>query len=911
MSIRNLDRLLAPRSVALIGASTRPRSVGAVLARNLFAGGFKGPVLPVNPHHPAIEGVLAYKSVADLPVVPDLAVISTPPDAVPGVVAALGARGTRAAVVITAGFGEGNEQADRGHGGVLRQALLDAARPHLLRIVGPNCVGLLVPGIGLNASFAPATALAGDLAFVTQSGAVATSVLDVAAARGIGLSHVVSLGDMSDVDFGDLLDFLARDGATRAILLYIEAVTNPRKFMSAARAAARAKPVVVVKSGRHAEGARAAASHTGALAGSDTVYDAAFRRAGLLRVMTLDELFEAVETLARARPAAGDRLAILTNGGGLGVLATDELIDHGGKLAELTPATIAALNAALPPTWSHGNPVDIIGDAGGARYADALAALLGDPGADAVLAINCPVAVASGTEAAEAVIRTLGHTGSNRPVLTSWVGESAAREARAMFARAGLPSYATPGQAVRGFMHLARHRRNRELLMETPPSIPHAFATDPAAVQGIVGVALAAGREVLTEPEAKAVLTAYGIPVVATRAARDLSEAAAAATALGYPVALKILSPDISHKSDVGGVALDLEDEASLRAAAEAMTRRVAALRPEARLEGFAVQTMARRAGAHELILGLSEDLVFGPVVLFGQGGTAVEVMADRAVGLPPLNMALAHEMMGRTRIHRLLRGYRDRPAAKLDEIAATLIKLAQLAADVAEIAELDINPLLADAQGVIALDARIRVKAAREDPARRLAIRPYPRELESAIALPDGTALLLRPIRPEDEPAIHRAFARLSAEDVRLRFFTAMKNLPHALAARLTQIDYDREMALVAVAPVDPDAAADRFEIFGVVRLAADPDNIEGEFAIIVRSDLKGRGLGRLLMGRIVEYARQRGLRALFGRVLRENEAMLDMCRRMGFAIAPAADDPAAVEVRLALQAPDLPSSA
>ena len=610
-------------------------------------------------------------------------------------------------------------------------------------------------------------------------------MLDVAAARGIGFSHVVSLGDMSDVDFGDLLDFLARDGATRAILLYIEAVTNPRKFMSAARAAARAKPVVVVKSGRHAEGARAATSHTGALAGSDAVYDAAFRRAGLLRVVTLDELFEAVETLARARPAAGDRLAILTNGGGLGVLATDELIDHGGRLAELAPTTIAALNAVLPPTWSHGNPVDIIGDAGGARYAAALGVLLGDPGADAVLVLNCPVAVASGTEAAAAVIGALAKTPNSRPALTSWVGEGAAREARAMFASAGLPSYATPGRAVRGFMHLVHHRRNRELLMETPPSIPHAFATDPATVRRIVKTALAEGREVLTEPEAKAVLAAYDIPVVATRCARDDAEAVVAAVALGYPVALKILSPDISHKSDVGGVALDLEDEAGLRAAAQAMTRRVAALRPDARLEGFTVQTMARRAGAHELILGLNEDSVFGPVVLFGQGGTAVEVMADRAVGLPTLNMALAREMMGRTRIHRLLQGYRDRPAAKLDEIALTSIKLAHLAADVAEIVELDINPLLADERGVIALDARIRVKAASGDPTRRLAIRPYPKELESAIALPDGMSLLLRPIRPEDEPAIHRAFARLSAEDVRLRFFTAMKNLPHALAAR------------------------------------------------------------------------------------------------------------------------------
>jgi acetyltransferase len=905
MSIRNLDRLLRPKSVALIGASTRPHSVGAVLAHNLFTGGFKGPVLPVHPKHDAIEGVLAYKSVADLPMAPDLAVISTPPAAVPGLIAELGRRGTRAAVVITAGFGEGNERAGRAGGQALCQAMLEAARPHLLRIVGPNCVGVLVPEIGLNASFAPAAALEGDLAFVTQSGAVATAVLDVAGARGIGFSHVVSLGDMSDVDFGDMLDFLARDGGTRAILLYVEAITNARKFMSAARAAARAKPVIVVKSGRHAEGARAAASHTGALAGTDAVYDAAFRRAGMLRVLTLDELFDAVETLARARPAAGDRLAILTNGGGLGVLATDDLIDCGGRLADLAPATIAALDHVLPPTWSHGNPVDIIGDATGERYAQALAILLTDPGLDAVLVLNCPVAVASGTEAATAVIGALGgHAGAapGRVVLTSWVGEGAAREARGLFARAGLPSYATPGQAVRGFMHLARYRRNQEMLMQTPPSVPRHFATDPAAVRAVIGRALAEGRTELTEPEAKAVLAAYAIPAVATRCVADAEEAAAAAAALGFPVALKILSPDISHKSDVGGVVLDLESAEAVRAAALAMGARIGQRRPQARLQGFTVQTMAKREGAHELILGLNDDSLFGPVVLFGQGGTAVELTADKALALPPLNMALALETMALTRVWRLLQGYRDRPAAKLDEIALTLIKLAQLATDVAEVVELDINPLLADEHGVVALDARVRIKAATGPATRRLAIRPYPKELEDTIALPDGRRFLLRPVRPEDEPAIHRAFAKLTPEDVRLRFFSPMKTLPHTLAARLTQIDYDREMALVAATPLDPDAPAETVEIAGVVRIAADPDNVEGEFAIVVRSDLKGQGLGRLLMRRIIDYARSRGLGKVVGQVLRENEAMLDMCRQMGFAIDAVADDPAVMAVRLTL---------
>ncbi|MCH2394500.1 bifunctional acetate--CoA ligase family protein/GNAT family N-acetyltransferase [Oceanibaculum sp.] len=890
MSVRNLDYLFKPASVALIGASTRAGSVGAVVARNLFNAGFRGPVMPVNPHHRAVEGVLAYPDVAGLPVTPDLAVICTPPDSVPGLIADLGARGTRAAIVITAGLG-----ADDGQGGTLRQAALDAAKPHLLRIVGPNCLGIMAPGAGLNASFAHIAPRAGDIAFVTQSGAMVTAVLDWAASRGIGFSQFVSLGDMADVDFGDMLDYLAADPATKAVLLYIEAVTDARKFMSAARACARLKPVIIIKAGRHAEGARAAASHTGALAGADAVYDAAFRRAGALRVYEMRELFDAVETLATARPPQGERLAILTNGGGPGVLATDALIDFEGTLADLAPATLAVLDAALPATWSRGNPVDIIGDAPPARYAAALKALLADPNNDAVLVLNCPTAVADSTEVARAIIETAKE--SKRTLLTNWLGDPAAADARHLFTEQRIPTYHTPEQAVRGFMDLVRFRRNQALLMETPPSLPENFAPDRDRAGTILRAMLAEGRDWLSESEAKQVLAAYQVPVVPTRIARTPAEAATHAEEMAGPVALKILSPDITHKSDAGGVALNLETSEETRQAAEAMLATIRRRQPEARLEGFTVQPMIRRAHAHELIVGMVDDRQFGPVLLFGQGGTAVELLDDKALALPPLNMKLARETMEETRIIRLLRGYRDRPAADLDAIALTLIKISQLVCDFAEVAELDINPLLADEKGVIALDARIRVAQPARRGTARLAIRPYPQELEQEMVVRDGSRFAVRPIRPEDGPALQALFARLAPEDIRMRFFQPLKSLPLALAARLTQIDYDREMALIA-SPEEPPEQEE--EISAVVRISCDPDNERAEYAILVRSDLKGRGIGYGLMKLIIAQAKQRGVREVFGDVLRENQPMLQLCRDLGFTAMESEEDPTLVRMVL-----------
>lgn len=885
MTIRNLDALFKPRSIALVGGSRRDGSLGAVLARNLFHGGFEGPILPLHRKHESLEGVLAYPSVEALPQAPDLAIIATPPDSVPQLIADFAARGTRAAVVITAGFGEGGDSGGAG----LRQKMLDAARPHLLRIVGPNCLGMMVPGLGINASFSHIAPLAGDLAFVTQSGAMVTAILDWATPRGIGFSKIVSLGDKADVDFGDSLDYLAMDPETKSILLYVESIDHARKFMSAARIAARNKPVIVIKGGRFAEGAKAAASHTGALAGADAVYDAVFARAGILRVYSLEELFDAAETLANyaavSSARSGDsRLAILTNGGGLGVLATDALIAEGGKLAELAPETIAALDQHLPATWSRANPVDIIGDAPGARYKAAMQALLHDPNTDAVLAMHCPVAVADPNEAAEAVIEAHAENEKNhhRPIFAAWVGEQAVGEARRLFTEHHLPHYATPEQAVRAFMHLERYRHAQSLLMRVPPSVPESAAPDTAAVRSLVAAAIGEGREWLNEAEAKQVLAAYGIPALLAEVVATPQEAGEAAARIGGPVALKILSRDITHKSDIGGVMLDLEGAEVVAQAAEAMLKRVAAAAPKARLQGFTVQPMCRRPQAEELILGVVSDPQFGPVILFGQGGTAVEVINDKALALPPLDPVLAEAMMQQTRVYKLLQGYRDRPPADRQRVAACLIRLSQLVIDVAEITEVDINPLLADSAGVIALDARIRIDAAEAGKANgsaRLAIRPYPKALEQSFTLPDGERIFLRPLRPDDAEALREGFRRMDPEDVRMRFFAQMREMTPAMAARLTQLDYNREMALAAF----PAEGEDRSGL-GVVRLVADPDNQRAEFAVTIRSDAKGRGLGRALMERIMDYAVKRGIGEIWGDVLADNARMLTLCDELGF---------------------------
>jgi acetyltransferase len=892
MTIRNLDAIFRPKSVALIGASTRASSVGLVTAQNLLSAGFAGPIMPVNPKHKEVLGQPCHADVASLPVAPDLAVICTPPETIPGLISQLGYRGTRGAIIITAGFRElGSEQ-----GLTLERAVLEAGRPFLMRIIGPNCVGVLSTPSKLNASFAPGNALKGGVAFVAQSGAMVTTVLDWATARGIGFSHLVSLGDMADVDFGDMLDYLAGDPDTKAILLYIEEITSARKFMSAARAASRLKPVIAIKAGRHEAAAKAAASHTGALAGIDAVYDAAFRRAGILRVRTLDELFDAVETVASAPEFSGEGLTVLTNGGGIGVLATDGLIDEGGKLTSLAPETVAKLDSVLPRTWSRSNPVDIIGDATGGRYSDALSILLDASETNAVLVINCPTAISSGVEAARAVIDTAR---KRKRILTNWLGSGSADEARRLFSQARIPTFETPEDAIKGFMHLVRFRRGQEIIMEVPSSAESEFAPDVARARALVGTAIAAGQEWLPPIAVHELLKCYGIATPRLKLVPNETEAAAAARELGVPVALKIDSPDILHKSDVGGVALGLESPAAVQQAASAMVQKLQATAPSAHLTGFTVQEMIQKPRAHELILGMAVDHQFGPFLLFGQGGTAVEVINDKALALPPLNRSLARELMAQTRVYRQLQGYRDRPPAALDDVAMVAVRLSQLVSDLDEIVEVDINPLLVDEREPIALDARIRVQA-RDATLRggRLSIVPYPRELERIESIVGFDSAVLRPIRPDDATALENLLAKSTPEDTRLRFFAPLRKLAPRQLARMTQIDYDREMALVLMAR----SGASAPELIGVVHLIGDPDNERAEFAILVRSDLHRRGIGRLLMTRLIEYAKARGLSELFGHVLRENEPMLGLCKDLGLRVStsPGKFDTVQVDLRL-----------
>ncbi len=878
MSIRNLDHLLDPTSVAVFGASSRAGSVGATVWQNLRGGGFKGPVYAVNPKYKALDDQPAYARAADLPTVPDLAVICTPAATVAGLIEELGACGTRAAIVLTAGLSA--EQ---------RTGMLEAARPTLLRILGPNCIGMLSPHLGLNASFAHTSAAPGELAFVSQSGALVTAMLDWARARAIGFSHFVSLGEHADVDFGDMLDYLASDPKTRAILLYIESIEAPRKFMSAARAAARNKPVIVVKAGRSTQGQRAAASHTGALAGSDMVYDAAIARAGMLRVDTLQQLFLAAETLTRFRANQSDRLTILTNGGGAGVMAADAAENAGIELAALGPSTLQALDAVLPANWSHGNPVDIIGDAPVTRYVDTLKALIADPGAGAILFIHAPTAIVPSREIAQALLPLVD---SQRPrLLSCWLGEAAVAQARQTFQDAGIANYATPEEAVSAFAMLVRYRRNQAQLLEAPAAAATgaaAPAPDAAAVRALLESALAQDQDLLTEPQAKAVLDAYRIPVVATRVvAPDPGAAAAAAQEIGFPVVLKVLSRTISHKSDVGGVVLNLAHAAAVHEAAQAMLERIAAVRTNATVDGFTVQAMVREPHARELIVGASIDAVFGPIILFGSGGTSVEVVADRAVALPPLNSRLAHALVQNTRIARLLDGFRDTPAADLESLERVLVAVSQLLADHPQIAEFDINPLLLSPRGAIALDARIRVSPDLPGGAGNFAIKPYPAHLTEQLAW-NGQALTVRPIRPGDE-AQHLAFlSQLDPEDVRMRVFYSRRSIEPSELARLTQIDYEREIAFVAVR-VGPDGEE---QTLATARAVADPDNITAEFGIIVRSDLKGQGLGSLLMGKLIRTLRCQGTQRLVATVLNDNRRMLAMQRRLGFVHEPA--DPA-----------------
>ncbi|WP_324779080.1 bifunctional acetate--CoA ligase family protein/GNAT family N-acetyltransferase [Thiobacillus sedimenti] len=877
-----LHPLFNPRSVAVFGASEREESVAGTLFRNLHQAGFQGTVYPVNPKHETVFGERCYASAAELPAIPELALIATPAATVVRILEECGQRGIRHAIVLSAGFREVGAK-----GAALEDALSAVAHQYGIRFIGPNCLGIQRPAIGLNATFSQGATLAGDLALVSQSGALCTAMLDWAETNGIGFSSVISTGASADLDFGEILDYLAYDTRTKGILLYIEGIRDARRFMSALRATARFKPVVMVKVGRHAAGSRAVASHTGALVGSDAVFDALVRRAGVVRVNTILQLFASARALATHIQPSGNRLAIVTNGGGPGVMATDLAVDLGVRMAELSPDTIAALDAVLPDNWSRANPLDIIGDATAARYRATVEACLQDGNVDGVLVMLTPQAMTRPTEVAAAVVEVA--QGAAKPVLTCWMGDGQVREGRALFKQAGIPYFTTPEPAVEVFSFLSAFYENQRQLMQTPGPLSQQAEPDVEGARLIIEGALAHGRHLLNEVESKALLSAFRIPVAQTLIARDPTEAMLLAQQMGFPVAMKINSPDITHKSDVNGVRLGLSSGQAVRAAFGEMLAEVRRLRPEATLDGVVIEPMVARPHAREVLLGVTSDPVLGPVIVFGAGGVDVEAFQDRAVTLPPLNRYLARDLIRRTRIATLLGPFRNRPPADMDALENVLLRLSEMVCELPWLAELDINPLLVDERGALALDARI-VIAPRVPTAERyghMAIHPYPAHLVSRWQLPGGENVVIRPIRPEDAE-LTQAFVRgLSAETKYFRFMDAVRELTPVMLARLTQIDYSREMALLALAELDG-----REVELGVARYSINPDGRSCEFALVVGDAWQKQGIGHKLMDVLMDVARSKGLEAMEGEVLRSNRPMLKLVEALGFRVEPHPED-------------------
>ncbi|MCJ7931978.1 bifunctional acetate--CoA ligase family protein/GNAT family N-acetyltransferase [Aeromonas sp. LsrichE-8G] len=837
MKQSGLDRLFKPHSIAVIGASSDPQKAGHVVIRHLLAGQFQGPILPVAPRSQAIAGVLAYPDIESLPLSPDLAIVCTRRERVLPLIEELGKKGTGAAIILAAQFSTDE-----------RLRLKHLCQQYGIRLLGPNSMGMLLPGQGINASFSPIAATPGQVAFLSQSAAVSTTILDWAKQREIGFSAFISLGDHCDIDFGQLLDQLSRDGTTRAILIYMDKLHDARHFLSAARAASRNKPILILKSGRHDPAN-----------GLDNVYDAAIRRAGMLRVRDTHELFATVETLSHSLTLKGERLAILSNGRGLANMAADVLLSRGGKLA-------------MPP-------LDIGSDADIEAYKSALETLLQGDGADAILLIHAPSLTARGVTLASSLIDFIKqHPRARRfNILTNWAGEYSAQEGRRLFNEAGIPTYRTPESAVTAFMHMVEYRRNQKQLMETPASL-QGDRLDVERCQQLLGQALDRQQRVLDTHLAHPILQAAGLSTLATWIVSDAIEAALTAEQIGYPVAVKLRSPDIAHKSDVHGVMLNLRTSAEVAQAADAILDRVRQHDPGARIEGLLVQRMARRSGGLELRIRLQQDPVFGPVILLGESGAEPR---DMVAALPPLNQALArYQIIGALKDGKI-REQASPVRLDIDALGQVLCQLSELLLAFPEIQELDLHPLQACGEEMVILDARL-VLAERGQQVLPLAIRPYPTELEEGAWLKDQSHVLLRPIRPEDEPA-HKQFVRqVSDEDRYKRFFADVGELGHEELARMTQIDYDREMAFVAVGQDGPFSQ----QILGVVRAIASPDQSDAEFAILVRSDLKGLGLGKLMMEKIVRYARERGIGQLSGMTMPSNRGMINLAKRLGFKI-------------------------
>ncbi len=892
MSHHYLEHLFTPQSIAVFGASEQTDSVGARVYRNLLEGGFKGPIFPINPKYSALGDKVCYACVEAVRERVDLAVIATPAATVPEIIRACGAQHVKAAVVMSAGFGE-----REGVGRALERALLDEAERYGIRLLGPNCLGLIRPSIGLNATFSNNAAQAGSLALVSQSGAMCTAILDWASAHRIGFSTMISVGAGIDVNFGDILDYLALDTETRSILLYVEGIRDARRFISGLRAAARLKPVIVIKAGRHAEGSRAAMSHTGALVGADDVFDAALQRAGVVRARSIEQMFAAAQLLATRHRLRGNRLAIVTNAGGPGVMATDRAVEQDIRLAALSPSTLAQLDGVLPATWPRANPVDILGDATPERYGVAVEACLKDDNVDGALVLLTPQAMTHPTEAAEAVIRAAAPI--PKPILACWLGETQVREGRELFAQHKVPTFVNPESALEAFGFLAEYHDNQKMLMQAPGPLASHNEPDIVGARLIIEGALAERRNLLSDLETRALLHAFHIPMAPALTAHSPNEALAAAEYLGFPVALKILSPDIVHKSDVDGVKLNVESAETVRHAYNDLLAAVRARRPDIKIDGVTVEKMYRNRHGRELLVGIIDDPIFGPTVTFGAGGTTVEVLRDRAVALPPLNEHLAETMIRQTRIARLLDSFRNLPPVDRAAVVQVLLRLSEMACELPEIKELDINPLMADGAGVSALDARIVVHE--HSPGRRrydhMAIHPYPLHLVSRLQLNDGTDITFRPIRPEDAE-IEQAFVRgLSQEAKFFRFMNSIQELSQDMLIRLTQLDYDRELALIATVEQHGKETE-----MGVARYFTNPDGQTAEFALVIADGWQGRGLGTRLMTCLIDAAREKGFSTLQGEILANNVKMLGLMKKLGFASRMSMEDPGLVVVVKAL---------
>jgi acetyltransferase len=906
-----LSPLLSPASVALVGATEREGALGRHLMENLLKAGFRGPIYAVNPKHGAVFGVPCVPALAKLPAAPDLIVVATPAHTVAGIIREAGEAGVGAAIVLSAGFTEMG-----GQGNTRAVELADFCRRANLRMIGPNCLGIMRPGVGLDATFANARAKAGALALVSQSGAVCTAILDWAATTEIGFSSVVSLGGALDVDFGEILDFLVHDPETRSILLYVEGIRDARQFVSALRAAARVKPVIVLKAGRHQAGQQAASSHTGAMTGNDAVFDAVIARSGAVRVRSSLQLFAAARLLSEprlARTLRGERLCIITNGGGPGVVAADCATDHGLTLAKLQEATVKQIGQVLPPHWSHANPIDLIGDATAERFAAVIDAVAADANVDAILTLFCPQRITSADAAATATIDAASRamTAHAKPVFTAWLGGASVQQARTRFDRAGIPNFLTPENAIDAFSYLTHFRRHQAQLLAHVPATPSASR---AACEAAIAVAdairvraKAQARELLYEHEAKAILHAFGIGVALGEDADSAEAAQAAAKRIGFPVVMKIRSRDITHKSDVGGVRLNLRNSRQVASAFDDMLADAREKQPAARIDGVNVQPMFSFRHARETFVGLSRDPVFGPVIAFGAGGIAVEAMHDIALALPPLNHMLADELLRAARIHRVLDAYRNVPAVDHDALRAVLLNVSMMACMLPWIREMDLNPVLAHPDGAAALDARIVVdhEAAATDPRyRHMAIFPYPVELERKIALRDGTDVRLRPIRPDDAARERALVAAMSDVSRYFRFMHPVAELSADTIARFTQLDYAREMAIVAIPETLTDETPTTDEQFaGVARYYPNPDHVTVEFAIAVADAWQSRGLGYALMRLLIEAARSAGYAAMEGSMLPQNHGMLKLASTLGFAIEPAGDEVGTVKVRLPLR--------